>query len=215
MNEETFKAVIPLYERNASFFESMRPVNLSEKHWLDLFASSIPAGGHILDIGCGNGSPIAEYFLSQGFKVTGIDSSPSMIARCKDKFPNATWIVADMRELDLGRTFDGILAWDSFFHLCQRDQRDMFALFSANAKAGTALMFNAGPEEGEAFGQLQGEVLAHASLSPLEYASLLQDHDFHIVRHIIEDKQCNGRTIWLAVKPAAGECGPSINENHP
>lgn len=202
MKEETFNAVISLYERNASAFESMRPVDLSEKKWLDWFTSYLPAGGHILDIGCGNGSPIAEYFLNKGFDVTGIDSSPSMISRCRDKFPHATWIVADMRELDLGKTFDGILAWDSFFHLCHSDQREMFALFSANAKPGTALMFNAGPEEGEAFGQLQGETLAHSSLSPHEYASLMQEYGFQIVRHIVEDEQCNGRTIWLAVKPA-------------
>lgn len=205
MNEEAFNAVISLYERSASAFESMRPVDLSEKKWLDLFTSYLPARGHILDIGCGNGSPIAEYFLSKGFNVTGIDSSPSMIARCRDKFPHATWIVADMRELDLDKTFDGILAWDSFFHLCHSDQRKMFALFSSNAKPGTALMFNAGPEEGEAFGQLQGETLAHSSLSPHEYASLMQEYSFQIVRHVVEDEQCNGRTIWLAVKPAPDE----------
>jgi hypothetical protein len=79
---------------------------------------------------------------------------------------------------NLSKTFDGILAWDSFFHLCHSDQRDMFAIFSANAKPGTALMFNASPEEGEAFGQLQGELLAHSSLSPSEYASLMQHYGF-------------------------------------
>lgn len=30
---------------------------------------------------------------------------------------------------NLRKTFDGILAWDSFFHLCHSDQRDMFAIF--------------------------------------------------------------------------------------
>ena len=107
---------------------------------------------------------------------------------------------------NLRKTFDGILAWDSFFHLCHSDQRDMFAIFSANAKPGTALMFNASPEEGEAFGQLQGELLAHSSLSPSEYASLMQHYGFQTVRHVVEDRQCNSRTIWLAVKPATGQC---------
>ena len=204
MNDQAFKAVISLYEKNASAFEKMRPVNLSEKPWLDRFIACLPAGGHILDIGCGTGSPIAEYFLNKGFKVTGIDSSSSMIALCRDKFPHANWTVADMRKLHLGKTFDGILAWDSFFHLCHSDQRDMFALFSAHASAGTALMFNAGPEEGQAFGQLQGAPLAHSSLSSSEYASLMKIYDFQIVRHVIEDKQCNGRTIWLAVKQSLG-----------
>lgn len=205
MNSSAFKAVINLYEKHAQTFAEMRSVDLSERPWLDRFISAIPEGGHVLDLGCGNGSPIAEYLISQGFTLTGIDSSPSMIASCRDKFPHATWMVADMRELNLGKTFDGILAWDSFFHLCRSDQRDMFALFSAHGHAGTALMFNAGPEEGEAFGQLKGELLAHSSLSPLEYASLMQNYNFRLVRHVVEDEQCNGRTIWLVVKLAAGE----------
>ncbi|QDY44167.1 class I SAM-dependent methyltransferase [Candidatus Pantoea soli] len=205
MDNAAFKAVINLYERHAQAFAALRPVSLTERPWLDRFIRYLPAGGHVLDIGCGTGSPVAEYLLGQGFRVTGIDSSPSMIALCRDKFPQASWKVADMRQLDLGKTFDGILAWDSFFHLCQSDQRDMFALFSAHARPGTVLMFNTGPEAGEAFGQFQGETLAHASLSPEEYASLMQDYDFQIVRHSAEDKACNGRTLWLAVKSVPGQ----------
>jgi hypothetical protein len=35
-----------------------------------------------------------------------------------------------MRQLALGRPFDGIVAWDSFFHLGHDDQRRMFAIFA-------------------------------------------------------------------------------------
>lgn len=203
MNKQAFKSVISLYEKNSLAFESMRPVDLSEKQWLDRFTSCLPAGGHILDIGCGTGSPIAEYFVNQGFKVTGVDSSPSMIARCKEKFPDETWLVADMRELRLDMTYDGILAWDSFFHLCHEDQRNMFPLFAAHSKEDAALMFNAGPEEGEAIGEFQGEPLAHASLSPSEYQSLVKNYGFRTIQHVIEDDECNGRSIWLATKSIA------------
>ncbi|ELQ6221137.1 class I SAM-dependent methyltransferase [Cronobacter turicensis] len=200
MNSKAFNAIIPLYEKHASAFAKMRPTNLSEKVWLDKFISHLPPGGHVLDLGCGNGSPIAEYLLSQGVNVTGVDSSPSMIARCKEKFPQGSWLVADMRELRLDIQFDGLLAWDSFFHLCHADQRKIFALFSAYTKEGAPLMFNAGPEEGEAIGEFQGEPLAHSSLSSLEYESLMQKYNFHLIEHVVEDKQCNGRTIWLAAK---------------
>ena len=46
-------------------------------------------------------------------------------------FPTQEWIVADMRKLALQRKFSGILAWDSFFHLCHDDQRNMFPVFRA------------------------------------------------------------------------------------
>jgi hypothetical protein len=45
-----------------------------------------------------------------------------------------------MRELALRRRFDGILAWDSFFHLAHEDQRRMFAIFADHASIGTVLM---------------------------------------------------------------------------
>jgi hypothetical protein len=45
-----------------------------------------------------------------------------MIALARDRMPEQEWIVADMRRLALGRRFDGILAWDSYFHLAHEFQ---------------------------------------------------------------------------------------------
>ena len=69
---------------------------------------------------------------------------------CKDRFPDEDWIVTDMRTLCLARHFDGILAVDSFFHLCPEDQRRMFPIFSRHAGKKSALMFTSGPSHGEA-----------------------------------------------------------------
>jgi trans-aconitate methyltransferase len=82
--------------------------------------------------------------VKQGLRVTGVDSSPTMISFCRDRLPDREWIVADMRQLALSRRFDGILAWDSFFHLDHDDQRQMFAIFADHASVGTVLMFNTG-----------------------------------------------------------------------
>ena len=46
---------------------------------MDRFSDLVPAGGSILDIGCGMDEPIARYFIERGFAVTGVDSSPSML----------------------------------------------------------------------------------------------------------------------------------------
>ena len=60
---------------------------------------------------------MAAYLMTQGFDICGVDSSPTMIRSGAENFPEREWIIADMRTLDLGRCFDGIMAWDSFFHL--------------------------------------------------------------------------------------------------
>jgi hypothetical protein len=43
-------------------------------------------------------------------------------------------IEADMRSLDLGMRFDGLIAWDSFFHVTPAAQRLMFPVFGDHAE---------------------------------------------------------------------------------
>jgi hypothetical protein len=103
-----------------------------------------------------------------------------------------------MRTLSLSRTFHGILAWDSFFHLTHDDQKRMFPIFRAHAAPRAALMFTSGPAHGEAIGRLEGKPLYHASLDPAEYRQLLDSHGFDIVANVFEDQSCGGRAVWLA-----------------
>ena len=191
--------VIELYERHASEWEAdRRRGDFAERAWLDRWIDLIPGGGRVLDIGCGFGWPIADYLVSRGLRITGADASPAMIARCGESFPAQQWHVADMRELDLQATFDGILAWDSFFHLTGSDQASMFPIFRKHAAQGCALLFTSGPEEGEAIGQLYGETLYHASLAPDHYRTLLDSNGFGVCAHRARDPNCGGHTVWLA-----------------
>ncbi len=145
-----------------------------------------------------------------GLRVTGVDSSPTMISLCLERLPDQEWIVADMRSLRLGRRFDGLLAWDSFFHLKPEDQRRMFAVFAAHAAASATLMFNAGPSDGEAIGAYRGDPLYHASLDAGEYEALLAAHGFDIVAHIVEDRRTGGgRTAWMARAGGSRQAGAS------
>jgi trans-aconitate methyltransferase len=133
-------SIIDLYERRAHDWVSdrSRAGAFIEKGWLDRFLGLIELGGTILDLGCGPGKPLAAYLLARGFDVCGVDSSPTMISLARSNFPDREWIIADMRALSLGRTFDGVMAWDSFFHLSFDDQRRMFPIFRATPNRGPA-----------------------------------------------------------------------------
>ena len=169
-----------------------------EEAWLERFLDLMPPNPRIVDIGCGAGEPVARHLIDKGCRLTGIDSSPAMIDICRGRFPGHKWVVADMRLLSLGRKFDGILAWNSFFHLTQSDQRAMFPAFGSLAASGSALMFTAGPQAGVAMGEMFGEPLFHASLDPDEYRSLLAANGFSVRQMIAEDPDCGKHTIWLA-----------------
>lgn len=190
--------ITDLYQRHAREWDSDRGRSLFEKDWLDRFLSGLPPGGSILDLGCGSAEPMARYIIGQGFRVTGVDAAPSLIDLCTSRFSDQEWIVGDMRSLSLGRGFDGILAWDSFFHLRHEDQRRMFDIFRRHAQPSTVLMFTSGPFHGEAIGTYRGEPLYHASLDPEEYRRLLAEHGFGVAEHVVEDPDCGGHTIWLA-----------------
>jgi cyclopropane fatty-acyl-phospholipid synthase-like methyltransferase len=195
MDSET---VVGLYERHARDFDRERSRSLQERAWLDHFLGHVRPGGTVLDVGCGMGEPVARYIIEAGLRIVGVDSSPSMIGICRERFPESEWIAADMRELALQRRFDGVIAWDSFFHLSAGDQRGMFARFSAHALPGAPLMFTSGSSEGEAVGSWCDEPLYHASLAPAEYEQLLASNGFSVKRHRADDPTCGGHTVWLA-----------------
>ncbi|HYF53221.1 MAG TPA: methyltransferase domain-containing protein [Salinarimonas sp.] len=190
--------IVGLYQRHARAFDRDRARVLVERPWLDALLALVPPGGSVLDIGCGMGEPIAAYLLAQGRRVTGIDAAPAMIELCRERFPGADWRVADMRGLRLGRTFDGVIAWDSFFHLDRDAQRATIPVLAAHAAPGAPLLFTSGPREGVAMGVYEGEPLFHASLAPEEYRALLREAGFGVLDHRSEDPACGGRTIWLA-----------------
>ena len=199
MASEDAAGIIDLYQRKAQdWIESRARSSLFEKPWLDRFRALLPPVARIIDLGCGSAKPMAAYLIGLGHSVVGVDSSLAMIDVCRRHFPEQEWIVADMRRLALRRQFSGILAWDSFFHLCHDDQRRMFPVFREHAAAGAALMFTSGPADGEAIGSLGGEPLYHASLDPSEYRSLLDRNGFRVVAHVVEDPDCGGHIIWLA-----------------
>lgn len=191
-------SVIDIYRRHGSVWAQHRGDRLPEQAWLDHFCSLLPACGAVLDIGCGSGVPLARELSGRGFRVTGTDGASTMLALFQRNLPGAPSRLADMRQLDLGQQFAGLLAWDSLFHLSPDDQRAMFARFRAHATPGAALMFTSGNTEGDAIGVLEGEPLYHGSLGPNEYRDLLHVNGFGVVRHVAEDPSCGHRTVWLA-----------------
>lgn len=193
--------IVGHYEKHAATWDRDRQ-NSSwiDKVWHERFIDSLAQGASVLDLGCGSGRPVAQHMVERGLRVTGVDSSPTMISFCRDHLPDQEWIVADMRQLALCRRFDGILAWDSFFHLNHNDQRRMFSIFADHGSGGTVLMFNTGPGHGEAVGEYKGDPLYHASLSSTEYEALTARFGFEVVQHATNDVEAGGRTVWFCRK---------------
>ena len=63
----------------------------------------------VLDAGCGTGR-VAVELARRGFDVVGVDLDPSMLEVARTKSDAVEWIEADLADLDLGRTFDVVVA---------------------------------------------------------------------------------------------------------
>lgn len=202
--------IVDHYERHARAWDSdRRAAGWIDKPWHDRFIAALPSAATVLDLGCGAGVPVASQLAGQGFRVTGVDSSPTFIALCRERLPGHEFLVGDMRSLELSRQFDGLLAWDSFFHLAPDDQRRMFEVFARHAAPAAVLMFNSGPNFGESIGQYRGDPLYHASLSPEEYTTRLDGIGFDVIAHVVEDwNSGGGRTVWLAQRRSHGGSTP-------
>ena len=145
-----------VYERQAEFWDKVRSRSLAERKWLDRFIQALPEGGRVLDLGCGMGEPIAAYLISHGFSLVGVDYSAPMIERARARYPDASWLVQDMTCLDIQGRFDGIIGWDSFFHLSRDAQRALIGDLPDMLRTGGAFMATVGTDDGEVANGLQG-----------------------------------------------------------
>ena len=152
----------------------------------------------LLDLGPVVGSNVNFFGEQLGCRIRVEDLASDIEAHVKKGTAEELPAFFEKRFTQEAGSVDGILAWDSFFHLRRDDQRAMFATFRAHTAPGAALMFTSGPRDGEAIGTFHGEPLYHASLVPDEYRALLDRHGFEVVAHKAEDPGSGRHTIWLA-----------------
>ena len=95
-------------------------------------ASLLPmaAGSRVLDLGCGTGLELEEYFaLNPGAKVTGIDLSPAMLDALKAKFPekDLTLVCASYFDEPFGeRCYDAAVSVESLHHFTAEKKTSLY-----------------------------------------------------------------------------------------
>jgi len=74
----------------------------------------IPPGATVLEVGCGTGDLLTSVEPRDG---VGVDLSPRMVERAREKYSQHTWVVDDAEFLDLDGKFDYIILSDLLGHL--------------------------------------------------------------------------------------------------
>lgn len=120
----------------AEFFNKCAPywddntIRDEEKIKLILDNANVKKGAKILDVACGTGVLIPDYLKREVASVKGIDISPAMIERAREKFgseENVSFVCGDVMNTDVGKDYDAIVVYNAFPHFA--DPEDSYHAF--------------------------------------------------------------------------------------
>lgn len=115
---------------------------------LEAFLGAVTPGGHILELGCGNGMD-AAHMLARGFAVDATDGTPELVAEAKTRIGSAARTMR-FEDLDAVDVYDGVWACASLLHVPAKDLVGILARIrqALRAKGVFVASFKGGTGEG-------------------------------------------------------------------
>ena len=85
-------------------------------------------GAAVAELGCGGGQPITHVLSEAGLRIWAIDSSPTLVAAFRSRFPTIPIQCARVQDSDFfGRMYDAVVAIGLIFLLAERDQAELIS----------------------------------------------------------------------------------------
>ena len=111
--------------------------------WLDELGALLPGRSRVLDLGCG--IPVSRELAAAGHDVTGVDLSEVQVERAQALVPDATFLRADMTDLDLpAGSQDAVVCLYSLIHVPLDRQQALLASIARWLVPGGWLLLTAG-----------------------------------------------------------------------
>ena len=170
------------------------------KTWIDRLIAPLAERSAILDLGCGDGEPIARYLLDRGFDVTGVDLAGSVVTLATTRFPRGRWLKGDMRTVEIDRTFDAVIAWNSLTWLSHADRALMAQRAAAWLKPEGRMLFNAPADLDPSRRDYRDGSPYRVDLEATNYSTVIADSGLRLIAHVLADPTCEDAGIWLAEK---------------
>ena len=148
MNQHSEDSTHRYYEDKAEEYLA-RTSQLDMESLYKPFLELIPAGGTILDAGCGPGRDTLS-FLKKGFQVTAFDASAKMVELASKQTGVAAFQMR-FQELKYEQEFDGIWACASLLHVPFCELEDVLTRFRRALKTGGICFMSFKNGNGERF----------------------------------------------------------------
>ena len=116
--------------------------------WLAVLRARLPAGGPVLDLGCGCGVPVARSLAAAGYQVTGVDISEVQIGRARRLVPAGTFVRADASTVTFpAASFDAVVCLYALVHMPLRAQPELLRRVADWLRPGGCLLTVTGERE--------------------------------------------------------------------
>jgi SAM-dependent methyltransferase len=184
------------------------PDMIQYAQWITELTTLVPPPAAVLDLGCGNGLPVAKLLCDAGFAVTGVDISPVQIARVQAALPDARFICADMTEFIFEPdTFAAIVCFYAIIHIPVAEQPPLLAnIFSWLQPGGFFLAtvgLNAWTGTEADWLDVPGGLMYWSHADAATYRQWCEDQGFRICWTRFVPEGDGGHTLLLAQKPSA------------
>ena len=115
--------------------------------WLRELLERLDDGSRVLELGCGRGVP-ATRELAKRHDVVGVDISSSQIALARHHVPEASFVHADVMELDLpAESFDAVVSIYMFGHIPSDEQGELVERIASWLRSGGWLLTTMGARD--------------------------------------------------------------------
>lgn len=127
-------------ESYAATFDALAATGADVHGEATLCETLVPAGAKVLDAGCGTGR-VAIRLAERGFSCVGVDVDASMLDVARSRAPRLRWVEADLCDLDLGGSFDLVVAAGNVVPLvAEGTEADVVARLAAHVGPGAVLV---------------------------------------------------------------------------
>lgn len=169
-----------VYEKHAESYLLKRDTSTVGVKVTDRWARSLRPGADVIEIACGGGFPVTTTLVEAGLTLWAIDSSPTLIAAFKQRFPTIPTQCATVLESDyFQRKYDAAIAIGLIFLLCENDQHKTLERVSEILNPGGSFLFTAPIEVGTWVDVNTGHTCR--SLGREVYENALQQSGFRLV----------------------------------
>lgn len=169
--------------------------------WLDLLEHRVEPGAPVLDLGCGNGIPVARR-LAGRYALTGVDFSSVQVERARVLVPAATFICADMTRVEFPvGSFAAITCLYALIHVPLEEQPAVLRNVHRWLRPAGVFMATVGRQAWTGIEKnwlgVEGGDMWWSHADSTTYRSWLTDAGFEIERETFVPEGTGGHTFFL------------------